>query len=175
MKRLIPSTVFALALCVSGVSIADKSQEAEPVSIYATAKSAGFTTLATAVEAAGLSKVLSEEGPFTVFAPTDEAFNKLPEGALESLLADKDALKNVLLYHVVSGEVKAADVVKIDKAEMLNGQKTTIHVTDGVRINTANVVKTDIAAKNGFIHVIDSVLIPPSMSDEKKNHQKTKS
>lgn len=173
MKRLIPSAVFALALCTSGVSIADRSQEAEPASIYATAKSAGFTTLAAAVDAAGLSEVLSGDGPFTVFAPTDEAFDKLPEGALESLLADKEALKNVLLYHVVSGEVKAADVVKIDKAEMLNGQKTAIHVKDGVRINSANVVKTDIAAKNGVIHVIDSVLIPPSLSDKKKSNEKT--
>jgi uncharacterized surface protein with fasciclin (FAS1) repeats len=132
--------------------------------IYPTAKAAGFETLSAAIAAAGLEEVLTDEGPFTVFAPTDEAFAKLPEGTLESLLNDKEALKQVLLYHVVSGEVMASDVVKIDKAEMLNGQYVTINAKDGVMVNDAKVIKTDIKAENGVIHVIDTVLIPSSKS-----------
>ncbi|MGD8413356.1 MAG: fasciclin domain-containing protein [Candidatus Latescibacterota bacterium] len=132
--------------------------------MYPTAKAAGFETLSAAIAAAGLEEVLTDEGPFTVFAPTDEAFAKLPEGTLESLLNDKEALKQVLLYHVVSGEVMASDVVKIDKAEMLNGQYVTINAKDGVMVNDAKVIKTDIKAENGVIHVIDTVLIPSSKS-----------
>ena len=132
--------------------------------IYPTAKAAGFETLSTAIAAAGLEEVLTDEGPFTVFAPTDEAFAKLPEGTVEALLNDKEALKQVLLYHVVSGEVTASDVVKLDKAEMLNGQYVTIDTKDGVKVNDANVIKTDIKAENGIIHVIDTVLIPSSES-----------
>ena len=132
--------------------------------IYPTAKAAGFETLSAAIAAAGLEEVLTDEGPFTVFAPTDEAFAKLPEGTLEALLNDKEALKQVLMYHVVSGEVMAADVVKIDKAKMLNGQYVMIDSDDGVKINDANVIKTDIKAQNGVIHVIDTVLIPSSKS-----------
>jgi uncharacterized surface protein with fasciclin (FAS1) repeats len=130
--------------------------------IYPTAKAAGFETLAAAIEAAGLDEVLTDKGPFTVFAPTDEAFAKLPEGTVEALLNDKEALKQVLLYHVVSGEVMASDVVKLKKAEMLNGQIVKINAKDGVKINDAKVIKTDIKAKNGVIHVIDTVLIPSS-------------
>jgi uncharacterized surface protein with fasciclin (FAS1) repeats len=132
--------------------------------IYPTAKEAGFKTLSAAIAAAGLEEVLTNEGPFTVFAPTDEAFAKLPEGTVESLLEDKEALKKVLLYHVVSGEVMASDVVEIDKAKMLNGQYIKIDTKDGVRVNDARVIKTDIKADNGIIHVIDTVLLPPSKS-----------
>jgi uncharacterized surface protein with fasciclin (FAS1) repeats len=132
--------------------------------IYPTAKEAGFKTLSAAIEAAGLDKVLTDKGPFTVFAPTDEAFAKLPEGTVEALLKDKEALKNILLYHVVSGEVKAEDVVKIKSAEMLNGQTVEINTKKGVKVNDANVIKTDIVAENGIIHVIDTVLIPPKKS-----------
>jgi uncharacterized surface protein with fasciclin (FAS1) repeats len=132
--------------------------------IYPTAKAAGFETLSAAIAVAGLEDVLTKEGPFTVFAPTDEAFAKLPEGTVESLLNDKEALRQVLMYHVVSGEVMAADVVKIDKAKMLNGQYVMIDTDDGVKINDANVIKTDIKAENGVIHVIDTVLIPSSKS-----------
>jgi uncharacterized surface protein with fasciclin (FAS1) repeats len=130
-------------------------------SIYETAQEAGFTTLIAAVDAAGLAETLSKEGPFTVFAPTDEAFQALPEGALEGLLADKKALTNVLLYHVVKGEVKAADVVKLDSAEMLNGDTAEIKVKKTtVMISGVKVVKTDIVASNGVIHVIDAVMLP---------------
>jgi uncharacterized surface protein with fasciclin (FAS1) repeats len=132
--------------------------------IYPTAKAAGFETLSAAIAAAGLEETLTADGPFTVFAPTDEAFAKLPEGTVESLLNDKEALTQVLLYHVVSGEVMASDVVKIDKAKMLNGQFVKIDTKDGVKVNDARVIKTDIKAQNGVIHVIDTVLIPASES-----------
>jgi len=120
-----------------------------------------FSTLVAAVKAAGLVDVLSGDGPFTVFAPTDEAFAKLPEGTLESLLADKDKLTSVLTYHVISANVKAADVVKLAEAKTVNGQKVAIKVTEnGVAVDNANVVMTDIACSNGTIHVIDSVILP---------------
>jgi len=128
--------------------------------IYPTAKQAGFETLSAAIAAAGLDEVLTNGGPFTVFAPTDEAFAKLPEGTVEALLNDKEALRQILLYHVVSGEVLAVDVVKIDEAKTLNGQMVTIEVGKSVMINNATVIKTDVMAENGVIHVIDTVLIP---------------
>jgi uncharacterized surface protein with fasciclin (FAS1) repeats len=128
--------------------------------IYGLANKAGLTTLATAIEAVGLNKTLNTDGPFTVFAPTNEAFAALPEGTLEALLQDPEALTNILLYHVVAGEVKAADVVNLTEATMLNGQKVSISVDGGVMVNDANVIKTDVMAKNGVVHVIDKVLIP---------------
>jgi uncharacterized surface protein with fasciclin (FAS1) repeats len=132
--------------------------------IVDTAVSAGsFKTLTTALEAAGLIETLKGKGPFTVFAPTDEAFAKLPEGTLKSLLmpANKQKLKAILTYHVVAGNVKAADVIKLSSVKTLNGQSVTIKVVGGkVLINGATVVKTDIAATNGTIHVIDTVLMP---------------
>jgi uncharacterized surface protein with fasciclin (FAS1) repeats len=132
--------------------------------IVDTAISAGsFKTLTTALEAAGLVETLKGKGPFTVFAPTDEAFAKLPEGTLKSLLmpANKQKLKAILTYHVVAGNVKAADVIKLSSAKTLNGQSVTIKVVGGkVLINGATVVKADIAATNGTIHVIDTVLMP---------------
>ena len=121
-----------------------------------------FSTLVTAVTEAGLVETLSGEGPFTVFAPTNDAFDKLPEGALEGLLANPDELRKVLTYHVVSGEVKAADVLKLTKATTVQGQEISISV-DGemVKLNgSTTVTATDIAASNGVIHVIDSVLLP---------------
>lgn len=132
--------------------------------IVDTAVSAGsFKTLTTALEAAGLVETLKGKGPFTVFAPTDEAFAKLPEGTLKSLLmpANKQKLKAILTYHVVAGNVKAADVIKLSSVKTLNGQSVTIKVVgDKVLINGATVVKADIAATNGTIHVIDTVLMP---------------
>ena len=124
-----------------------------------------FSTLVAAVTAAGLVEALSGEGPFTVFAPTNEAFAKLPEGTLESLLLpeNKQALTDILLYHVVSGSVLAADVVNLSEAETLLGKNVNIKVDMGsVMINEANVVSTDIIADNGVIHVIDSVILPPA-------------
>lgn len=120
-----------------------------------------FSTLVTAVKAAGLVETLSAAGPYTVFAPTNEAFAKLPAGTLDSLLADPAKLKSVLTYHVVSGDVKAADVVKLTSSGTVNG-KTLPIVVDGstVKVGAATVTKTDIAATNGTVHVIDTVLVP---------------
>jgi uncharacterized surface protein with fasciclin (FAS1) repeats len=132
--------------------------------IVQTAINAGnFTTLATALTEAGLVDALKGEGPFTVFAPTDEAFKNLPEGALEGLLKDKEALKNVLLYHVVSGKVSSKEVVDLNQATTLNGSDLKIKTDDGkVMINDANVTGADVMASNGIIHVIDKVLLPPT-------------
>ena len=140
------------------------STTAATPAIYDLAGEAGFTTLVAAIDAAGLKDTLNNDGPFTVFAPTDEAFAKLPKGTLESLLADKEALTKVLLYHVTSGEVMAADVVDLRAAKTLNGEKIKIDVEKGVMINNANVVKTDVRAQNGVIHVIDTVLIPSNLN-----------
>jgi len=121
-----------------------------------------FTTLVAAVEAAGLVETLQSDGPFTVFAPTDDAFAQLPEGTVEALLEDIPALTDILLYHVVPGQVPAADVVHLDSADTVLGQPLTISVTDGqVMINDSMVVITDIPASNGLIHVVDTVLMPP--------------
>jgi uncharacterized surface protein with fasciclin (FAS1) repeats len=129
--------------------------------IVQTAVGAGqFKTLVKAVEAAGLSDTLSGNGPFTVFAPTDEAFAKLPAGTLESLLQNPAALKSVLLYHVVPGKVMAADVVKLKTAKTALGQSVQIDASQEVRVGNAKVTKTYIAASNGVIHVIDTVIIP---------------
>lgn len=122
-----------------------------------------FTTLVTAIKAAGLVDTLKGEGPFTVFAPTDEAFAKLPQGTLEMLLLpeNKEKLVSVLTYHVVAGKVMAADVMKIDNAATLQGQKVTVNTMDGkVMIDDAQVVIADVEASNGVIHVIDNVLLP---------------
>lgn len=119
-----------------------------------------FKTLVTALQTAGLVETLSGPGPFTVFAPTDAAFAKLPAGTVETLLQDKEKLTSILTYHVVSGTVMAKDVVKLTSAPTLNGQSVKIDATNGVKINTATVVTSDIVASNGVIHVIDTVLLP---------------
>lgn len=135
--------------------------KAKPKTIVDTAVSAGqFKTLVKAIQAAELVDTLNGAGPFTVFAPTDEAFAKLPAGDLDALLKDKAKLKAVLTYHVVSGKVMAADVVKLKEAKTVNGQTVTIDAKDGVKVNDAKVTKTDIEASNGVIHVIDTVLMP---------------
>jgi uncharacterized surface protein with fasciclin (FAS1) repeats len=162
LTALVIAVAAVFIIAESSIQVAKAGSGYKTMAIYPTAKKAGFETLTAAIEAAELDEVLTDKGPFTVFAPTDEAFAKLPGGTLESLLNDKDALKQVLLYHVVSGEVMAADVVKLKKVEMLNGQDVTIDTEDGVKVNDANVIKTDIKAKNGVIHVIDTVLIPSS-------------
>lgn len=120
-----------------------------------------FNTLVAAVKAAGLVDTLSGAGPFTVFAPTDEAFAKLPEGTVEALLKDKEKLTAILTYHVVAGKVMASDVVNLTSAKTIQGQNVTIKV-DGttVMVDGAKVIKTDIEASNGIIHVIDSVILP---------------
>lgn len=122
-----------------------------------------FSTLVAAVQAAGLVDTLAGEGPFTFFAPTDEAFAKLPAGTLEELLKpeNKQQLTDILLYHVVAGKVMAADVVNLSEAETALGEKVAIKVEDGkVIINDAQVIITDIEASNGIIHVIDTVILP---------------
>lgn len=134
----------------------------EPQSIVDIAVADGrFETLVAAVGAAGLAETLSNEGPFTVFAPTDEAFAKLPEGTVDALLADIPALTDILLYHVVEGAVLAEDVVSLEEAKTLLGENVSIRVEEGiVYINDAQVILADIIAENGVIHVIDTVLLP---------------
>lgn len=130
------------------------------------AASAGtFNTLVAAVQAAGLVETLKGDGPFTVFAPTDEAFAKLPAGTVESLLLPEnvDQLVAILTYHVVSGKFMASDVVGLKSAETVQGQNLTVSIRDGVpMVDESKIVQTDIAARNGVIHVIDTVLLPSS-------------
>ncbi|MFN0108237.1 MAG: fasciclin domain-containing protein [Blastocatellia bacterium] len=151
--------MVVLGLAVMPVG-ATKSEDKKD--IVDTAVAAGsFKTLAAALQAAGLIETLKGKGPFTVFAPTDEAFAKLPAGTVEALLKDKQKLTKILLYHVVSGSVMAKDVVKLKSAKTVQGSSVKITVKDGnVMVDNANVVKTDIAATNGVIHVIDSVILP---------------
>ena len=144
-------------------TVAEEMMDAGTI-VEVASEAGAFSTLLAAAEAAGLVDTLNSEGPFTVFAPTDEAFAALPEGTLESLLEDTDALSQILLYHVVSGEVKAADVVGLDSATTVQGDDIAIAV-DGetVTLNgSANVVTTDVDASNGVIHIIDAVILPPS-------------
>jgi uncharacterized surface protein with fasciclin (FAS1) repeats len=119
-----------------------------------------FKTLVTAIKAAGLANTLKSKGPFTVFAPNDEAFAKLPKSTVDDLLKDIPKLKAVLTYHVVSGKVMAADVAKMNRAKTVQGQEVKIDASYGVRINDAKVIKADIVTDNGVIHVIDKVLMP---------------
>jgi uncharacterized surface protein with fasciclin (FAS1) repeats len=129
--------------------------------IIDTAVGAGsFGTLVTAIKAAGLVETLKGAGPFTVFAPTDEAFAKLPAGTVDSLLKDLPKLKKILTYHVVSGKVMAADVVKLKSAKTVEGSEVKIDASNGVKVNDSTVVTPDVAADNGVIHVIDTVLMP---------------
>lgn len=144
-------------------TLSDNNQEMPMNNIVETAQEAGsFKTLLTAVQAAGLEDTLANGGPFTVFAPTDEAFEKLPEGTVESLLEDTDQLTQVLTYHVVEGKVMAEDVAGLESATTLQGGELEINTSNGVMVNNANVVTTDVEASNGVIHVIDTVLLPES-------------
>jgi uncharacterized surface protein with fasciclin (FAS1) repeats len=151
---------FAMTFAV----VTQATVNAESKDIVDTAVSAGsFTTLAKALQAADLVGTLKGPGPFTVFAPTDEAFAKLPAGTLESLLKpeNKAKLQRILTYHVVPGKVTAADVVKLSSAKAVSGDTLTIAVRNGgVTIDQARVVRTDVAAANGVIHVIDAVILP---------------
>jgi uncharacterized surface protein with fasciclin (FAS1) repeats len=157
-------TFSSLALvAITAAAIPVRAQQ--PKDIVDTAVAAGsFTTLAKALTAADLVATLKGPGPVTVFAPTDEAFAKLPPGTLENLLKpeNKATLRRVLTYHVVPGKVMAADVVKLNSAKTVSGDTLPIKVSGGtVVLDKARVVKTDIAASNGVIHVIDTVLLPP--------------
>lgn len=121
-----------------------------------------FKTLVTAVKAAHLVEAFSGPGPFTVFAPNDEAFAKLPQGTVETLLKDAPKLKRLLNYHVVAGKIMAAEVAKLPKVQSLEGQNLGIASNNGVKVNDAKVIKSDIACDNGVIHVIDTVLTMPA-------------
>ncbi len=164
-KKMMISLVMVLALILSlNIMVLADGHGGSKMDIVDTALEADdFNTLATALTEAELISTLKGEGPFTVFAPTDAAFAALPEGTLDSLLADKEQLTNVLLYHVVSGKVMAEDVLEMDGAmvETIFGEKIEISIEDGmVYINDAQVTTTDIEASNGVIHVIDTVLVP---------------
>lgn len=145
-------------------SDSDMASKSEKMDIVDTAVSAGsFNTLATALTEAGLVETLKGPGPFTVFAPTDEAFSKLPAGTVENLLKpeNKDKLVSILTYHVVPGEVMAEQVVTMNSAKTVNGKDIIIKVKGGkVMVDNATVIKTDVSASNGVIHVIDEVLLP---------------
>lgn len=164
MTKKIASISLMLVLFTFSAFAGDKNMKGEKKDIVDTAVAAGqFNTLATALQAAGLIETLKGKGPFTVFAPTDEAFAKLPAGTVENLLKpeNKEKLIAVLTYHVVAGKVKAADVVKMTSAKTVNGKEAKISVANGgVKVDNANVVKTDIYASNGVIHVIDTVILP---------------
>ena len=159
MKRLFMAGVAAVLMSISAFASHTRQD------IVDTAVNAGtFSTLAQALKAADLVETLKGSGPFTVFAPTDEAFRKLPSGTLEVLLKpeNKEQLRSILTYHVVPGHVTAADVVKLTSAKTVNGQELRISVLKGVVwLNDAKVTKTDVAATNGLIHVIDRVIVPP--------------
>ena len=158
--RITPLLVALVSLALLALP-AVASSAADQADIVDTAIAAGqFNTLAKALTAAGLVETLKGDGPFTVFAPTDDAFAKLPKGTLESLLADKEKLTAILTYHVVPGKVLAADVVKLESAKTVQGSSVTIDTSNGVKVDGANVVKTDIMTSNGVIHVIDSVILP---------------
>jgi len=157
------STVAVAASLLLGTPGTQNGPDSDPtMNIVETAVAAGsFNTLVAAVKAAGLVETLSGEGPFTVFAPTDEAFAQIPADQLNALLADKEALTAVLTYHVVAGKVMAEDVVKLSSATTVNGQDVDIKVWDGaVMIDDAQVTTADIDTTNGVIHVINKVILP---------------
>jgi uncharacterized surface protein with fasciclin (FAS1) repeats len=152
--------MFTSKSLIAGLALAGAVFAAQAKDIVETAVAAGnFKTLATALQAAGLVETLKGKGPFTVFAPTDEAFAKVPKDALDALLKDKAALTKVLTYHVVPGAVMAKDV-KAGKVKTVQGGELTIATTGGVTVDGAKVTATDISASNGVIHVIDTVVMP---------------
>ncbi|MFN2286766.1 MAG: fasciclin domain-containing protein [Chromatocurvus sp.] len=165
-KRMMTSVAMIATLFTVGAHAAHHEEgdmEAKPSIVEIAAGNDDFSTLVGALTAAGLVDVLSGEGPFTVFAPTNAAFEKLPAGTVESLLEpeNKQKLTDILTYHVVSGEVYASDVVELSEATTVQGGSITITASDdGVMVDNANVVTTDIEASNGVIHVIDAVILP---------------
>jgi uncharacterized surface protein with fasciclin (FAS1) repeats len=159
--KLLSTTFFALSVILSPIAAQAEAPTKNVVEIAA--GNTDFSTLVTAVKAAGLAETLSGKGPFTVFAPTNAAFAKLPAGTVEDLLKpeNKAKLAAILTYHVVAGKVMAADV-KAGKVKTVNGAEATIATEGGVTIGNAKVVKTDIVGTNGVIHVIDTVILPPA-------------
>jgi uncharacterized surface protein with fasciclin (FAS1) repeats len=175
MKKFLVLTL-CLLLCVSFLYCAKKKEEAPkpavvttPGDIIEVASADGrLTTLMTAINAAGLTETLKGPGPFTVFAPADSAFAKLPPGTVQSLLQDVPTLKNILMYHVVAGKMMAADLTKMPKyASLLGDSLVVMAMSDGkAMVNDAHIVVADVPAKNGVIHVIDKVLTPPQKKVE---------
>lgn len=160
---LAAAALIALGGALPSNAVAGKGKGSQGKSIVQVAREAGtFTTLIQALEATDLVGTLSGQGkgPFTVFAPTDEAFAKIDPATLQSLLANPEALKQILLYHVVPGEYPAARVLTSTSLATVSGQSLTISTSGGVKVNDANVTATDITARNGVIHVIDTVLLP---------------
>lgn len=164
MRNLMFGLTMVAAVACLGLNTATANPATEDKTIVEVAVEAdGFKTLVAAVKAADLVETLSGKGPFTVFAPTDKAFKKVPKETLEALLKpeNKKKLQAVLTYHVVAGKVMAADVVKLDEAKTVQGSKVDITVEgDTVKVDDAKVIKTDIVCKNGVIHVIDAVILP---------------
>ena len=164
LMLLVAGMLVFSTMSVSAQMKNDKKMKGSADIVDTTVAAGQFNTLAAALKAAGLVETPKGKGPFTVFAPTDEAFAKLPAGTVESLLKpeNKEKLKAILLYHVVSGKVKAKDVAKLNgkTATTVQGGTVAIDTTSGVKVNNATVVKADVKAKNGIIHVIDTVLIP---------------
>ncbi len=166
MKKLLaPLAAATILVAVPAASLSAQGYEmkSQPDIVDIAASAGSFNTLVAAVKAAGLVETLKGTGPFTVFAPTDEAFAKLPAGTVDNLLKPEniDQLRAILTYHVVPGKVMASDVVKLKSAKTVEGQWVKIMVMNGkVMVDNANVVKTDIAASNGVIHVIDAVILP---------------
>ena len=162
-KSVLPILLFGLLTVTTGCDTNETDEL--PMDIVQVATDGGFNTLVAAVQAADLVATLQGDGPFTVFAPTDAAFAKLPAGTVDNLLLpeNKQLLIDILTYHVVAGEVPASDVVNLTEAQTVLGQNVNIVVENGVvRINDAMVTQMDIEASNGIIHVIDTVLLPPT-------------
>jgi len=163
IMKLLAASSLALAMCLFGFSTPAGAAEAKGDIIDVAVSAGSFNTLAAALKAAGLVETLQGMGPFTVFAPTDDAFAKLPAGTVESLLKpeNKAKLAGILTYHVVAGTVMAKDVVNLKSAKTVNGKELTIKTAMGkVMVDGATVTKTDIMASNGVIHVIDTVVLP---------------
>ena len=165
MRFTVFVSVFLLVLSFGVFAAAQQEEplveESEPTIVEVAQEDGRFTTLVAALEAADLAETLQGDGPFTVFAPTDDAFAALPEGTVEALLDDIPTLTDILLYHVVDGQVPSSAVVELSSANTLLGQPVVVNASDGVRINNAEVIIPDIEASNGVIHVVDSVLMPP--------------
>ncbi|MEX2529604.1 MAG: fasciclin domain-containing protein [Gemmatimonadota bacterium] len=157
---LLPALLL-IAACDNSTTEPEPANDPDP-DIVDVAVDADFSTLVAAVQAAGLESVLRGDGPFTVFAPTDEAFDDLPEGALDDLLADPDALAEVLTYHVVAGRITSGDLEDGQLVTTVQGDVFRITLGDGAQVNGANIVTADVEASNGVIHVIDAVLLPPA-------------
>ena len=162
MKSMMKKYLSLAAVSAAAAAAPAAAQDQPKGDIVETAVAAGsFKTLVAAVQAAGLVETLKGKGPFTVFAPTDEAFAKLPAGTVDALLKDKAKLTAILTYHVVPGDVRAAQAMKLTSAKTVNGQSLKVMAHDGVvMIDNAKVTKADIVAKNGVIHVIDTVVLP---------------